>query len=153
MNTFTKWFLLNAVVVTACFLAEQKKLFSMMIKADSSYICISIMTLYVFISAFVGKLSYKADKTLSPEEKQDIFKKLDVGWFCAEHFFSLGLLGTVIGLCLATGSELSGSSSTKQIVDLLKVGLHTAYYTTVCGIVFSIPVQVQLMIVKYKLEK
>ena len=39
-----------------------------------------------------------------------------------------------------------------QIVSGLKIGLNTAFYTTVCGIVFSLPLQVQLMILKHKLE-
>ena len=40
-----------------------------------------------------------------------------------------------------------------EIVAGLKEGLNTAFYTTVCGIVFSLPLQVQLMILKFKLDK
>ena len=70
----------------------------------------------------------------------------------AEHFFSLGLLGTIIGLILATEGSLDSSVPTAQIVAGLKQGLNTAFYTTVCGIVFSLPLQVQLMILKFRLE-
>ena len=75
-----------------------------------------------------------------------------LGWFAAEHFFSLGLLGTIIGLVLATQGSLDSSMPLNQIVSGLKIGLNTAFYTTVCGIVFSLPLQVQLMILKHKLE-
>jgi len=40
-----------------------------------------------------------------------------------------------------------------EIVAGLKTGLNTAFYTTICGIVFSIPLQIQLMILKYELEQ
>ena len=87
------------------------------------------------------------------KELNYLSKRSDVGWFAAEHFFSLGLLGTIIGLILATQGSLDSSVPTAQIVAGLKKGLNTAFYTTVCGIVFSLPLQVQLMILKFKLEK
>ena len=47
MTTFTKWFLLNAVVFTALFFAEQKGAITLMIKNDVSHITILIMGLYL----------------------------------------------------------------------------------------------------------
>ena len=158
MTTFTKWFLLNAVMVTAIFFAEQKGLISAMIQADLSHISILIMFLYVSVSALVGRLCYLSDKISkdnSVKKKKELdylTKRSDVGWFAAEHFFSLGLLGTIIGLILATEGSLDSSVPTAQIVAGLKQGLNTAFYTTVCGIVFSLPLQVQLMILKFRLE-
>ena len=159
MTTFTKWFLLNAVILTAIFFAEQEKLLSIMIEGDLSHISVLIMSLYVFMSAFVGRLCYLSDKmskgsrTERVKEKDYLAKRADVGWFAAEHFFSLGLLGTIIGLILATQGSLDSSTPTSEIVAGLKKGLNTAFYTTVCGIVFSLPLQIQLMILKFKLEK
>ena len=158
MTTFTKWFLLNAVMVTAIFFAEQKGLISTMVEADLSHISILIMFLYVCISGLVGRLCYlsdrlsKDDAAKKKKELDYLTKRSDVGWFAAEHFFSLGLLGTIIGLILATEGSLDSSVPTAQIVAGLKQGLNTAFYTTVCGIVFSLPLQVQLMILKFRLE-
>jgi len=64
----------------------------------------------------------------------------------------LGLLGTIVGLVFATQGSLDSSLPTSEIVGGLKEGLNTAFYTTVCGIVFSLPLQIQLMILKFKLE-
>lgn len=159
MNTFTKWFLLNAVMFTAVFFAEQKKAISSIIENDLSHIAVLIMFLYICVSGFIGRLCYLSDKmsednvTKKKKEKEYLVKRADVGWFAAEHFFSLGLLGTIIGLIIATEGSLDSSMPTSQIVSGLKEGLNTAFYTTVCGIVFSLPLQVQLMILKFKLEK
>jgi len=156
MTTFTKWFLLNAVVLTALFLAEQREAISTMVKNDVSHITILIMVLYVLVSLYVGKLCYLADK-INKKRKQDardyLAKRSDVGWFAAEHFFSLGLLGTIFGLCVATTTNLSDTAPVAQVVAGLKEGLNTAFYTTICGIIFSLPLQVQLMILKFKLEE
>ena len=155
MNTFTKWFLLNAVMFTAVFFAEQKSAVSTIIKNDLSYISILIMFLYVCVSAFVGRLCYLSDKINIKKEKEAkvyLTKRADIGWFAAEHFFSLGLLGTIVGLVIATEGSLDSTMPLSEIVSGLKQGLNTAFYTTVCGIVFSLPLQVQLMILKFKLE-
>ena len=155
MTTFTKWFLLNAVMLTAIVLVEQKGMVSTVIKNDLSYISILIMVLYILVSAYIGRLCYLADrikKKRKREAEENLMMRAELGWFAAEHFFSLGLLGTIIGLVLATQGSLDSSMPLNQIVSGLKIGLNTAFYTTVCGIVFSLPLQVQLMILKHKLE-
>ena len=155
MTTFTKWFLLNAVMLTAVFFAEQNGAISTIVKNDLSYISILIMVLYVVFSVYVGKLCYLADKINKNREKdarEFLRKRSHVGWFAAEHFFSLGLLGTIIGLVFATDGSLDSSIPISEMVSGLKEGLNTAFYTTVCGIVFSLPLQVQLMILKIKLD-
>ena len=158
MNTFTKWFLVNAVMGTAIFFAEQKDALSTIIKNDLSYISILIMALYVLVSLYIGRLCYLSDKMSTRKEKRHkekeyLTKRADLGWFSAEHFFSLGLLGTIVGLIFATSGSLDSSLPVGEIVSGLKEGLNTAFYTTVCGIIFSLPLQVQLMILKFKLDE
>jgi hypothetical protein len=155
MNTFTKWFLLNAVVLTAFFFAETKGAISLMIKNDVSFLTVVIMSLYVIVSGWVGRLCYLADKIegRKPYTRAQLSKHAEAGWFAAEHFFSLGLLGTVFGLCVATSTSLTEGNEISDIVSGLKTGLNTAFYTTICGIVFSLPLQVQLIILRFKLEE
>ena len=119
MTTFTKWFLVNAVMLTALFLAEQKDIISAIIKNDLSRISILIISLYILMSAYIGRLSYLSDKinkNKEDEAKEFLSKRAEVGWFAAEHFFSLGLLGTIIGLVIATDGNLDSSLQTSQIV-------------------------------------
>ena len=156
MSTFIRWFLLNAVILTAIFFAETNGVISLMIKNDVSYLTIVIMFLYVVVSIMVGRLCYLSDKIKEGREreaKRHLSRRAELGWFAAEHFFSLGLLGTVIGLCLATSTNLNEQAQVGDIVAGLKVGLNTAFYTTICGIVFSLPLQLQLIILRFKLEE
>ena len=62
MTTFTKWFLLNAVMITAVYFAETKGAISLMVSNDVSHLTIVIMVLYVAISGMVGRLCFLADK-------------------------------------------------------------------------------------------
>ena len=114
------------------------------------------MVLYVAVAGYIGRLCFLADKIREEKKLQaraHLSKRADVGWFAAEHFFSLGLLGTIVGLVFATEGSLDAALPSSEIVAGLKEGLNTAFYTTVCGIVFSLPLQVQLMILKLKLEE
>ena len=152
MTTFTKWFLLVAVTGTALFFAEMKGAFSLIIQNDKSYLALLIMTLFAGMTFRVGQLCFLAD-VAKDKEKDVLSKKAELGWFTAEHFFSFGLLGTIIGLVLATGGSLDGSNPVSEIVAGLKTGLNTAFYTTICGIVFSILLQLQLLVLKNGLKK
>jgi hypothetical protein len=156
MKTLTKWFLINAVFLTAAFFAETQGALSLMIKNDVSYLTVVIMSLYVVMSCLVGRLCFLSDKINQGREKEarrHLSKRAEVGWFTAEHFFSLGLLGTVFGLCVATSTSLNEGSEVSDIVSGLKTGLNTAFYTTICGIAFSLPLQIQLMVLRFKLEE
>ena len=156
MTTFTKWFLINAVVLTAIFFAEQKQIISNIITNDQSYLSIVIMSLYVIMSGYVGRLCFLSNKMNQRKKKEatdHLKRKSEIGWFAADHFFSLGLLGTIIGLTISTHGSMDSSMTTSQIVAGLKAGLNTAFYTTLCGIIFSLPLQVQLMVLKHGLDE
>tara|TARA_B100000686_G_C16421960_1_gene777646 strand:- start:137 stop:565 length:429 start_codon:yes stop_codon:yes gene_type:complete len=141
-----------AVTMTGLFFAEQKGAISLIIQNDKSYLALAIMGLFVSISAYVGSLAYHAD-VAKDEQKKQLIDKSNIGWFCAEHFFSLGLLGTIIGLVLATGGSLDGAKPVSEIVDGLKKGLNTAFFTTICGIVFSLLLQLQLLVLQSGLRR
>ena len=152
MTTFTKWFILTAVTGTALFFAEMKGALSLIVQNDKSYLALLIMILFSAMTLRVGQLCYHTD-VAKEDEKNDLNKKAELGWFTAEHFFSFGLLGTIIGLVLATGGSLDGDKPVNEIVAGLKTGLNTAFYTTICGIVFSILLQLQLLILKNGIKK
>ena len=152
MTTFTKWFLLVAVTGTGLFFAEAKGAISLIVQNDKSFLALLIMLLFTVMTVRVGQLSFLSD-VAKDDEKKELNKKAELGWFTAEHFFSFGLLGTIIGLVLATGGSLDGAKPVSEIVAGLKTGLNTAFYTTICGIVFSILLQLQLLVLKNGLKK
>lgn len=153
MTTFTKWFLLIAVTGTGLFFAETQGALSLIVKNDKSYLALLIMILFTIFSVRIGQLSFESDLIKKDKDKDELNRKAELGWFTAEHFFSFGLLGTIIGLVLATGGSLDGTKPVSEIVAGLKTGLNTAFYTTICGIVFSILLQLQLLVLKNGLKK
>ena len=152
MTTFTKWFLLTAVTVTALFFAEMRGALSLIIQSDQSYLALLIMALFSLMTVRVGVLAYHAD-VANDEQKKELNNRARLGWFTAEHFFTLGLLGTIIGLVIATSGSLDAANPVSEIVAGLKAGLNTAFFTTICGIVFSLLLQFQLLILQDGIKK
>jgi putative copper export protein len=151
-STFVKWFILVGITTTALFLGEQKGALSLIITNDASYISILIMSLFVGMSIFLGVLAYHSD-TANTEERAKLLKRTEVAHFAADHMFTLGLLGTMIGLCMATSGSLVTDTVVKDIVAGLKTGLNTSFYTTIAGLVFSLLLQLQLLVLKGGLEE
>ena len=84
------------------------------------------MALYVVVSIYIGRLCYLSDKINKKREKaakEYLKERSELGWFSAEHFFSLGLLGTIIGLIISTQGSLDSSFPTSEIVAILKYNL------------------------------
>lgn len=152
MNCFIKIFLLNVVTITALFYAETQGALSLIISNDASYLSILIMLLYIGCTLFLGRIAFNAD-VAKKEEKCKLLKETNVGHFIAEHLISLGLLGTIVGLCLATSNSLVEGAVVNEIVAGLKEGLSIAFYTTICGLVFSMLLQLQLLIIGKELEE
>jgi hypothetical protein len=152
MITFIKLFLLNAVILTGLVFAEFQGALSLIIRNDASYISILIMSLYVGMTVFIGILAYKSD-VVNQEGKDKLLKQSETAYFTADHMFTLGLLGTIIGLCIATSGSLVDNLSVTDIVAGLKTGLNVSFYTTLCGIVFSLLLQLQLLVLKKDLEE
>lgn len=152
MNCFIKIFLLNVVTLTALFYAQTQGAITHIISNDASYLSILIMTLYVGTTVFLGHIAFNTD-TANKEEKYKLLKKTNIGHFVAEHTISLGLLGTVIGLAIATSNSLVENAVVNEIVSGLKEGLSVAFYTTISGLVCSMLLQLQLLIIGKELEE
>src|SRR6478752_5628463 len=125
MKTFTKLFLLNAVVVTSLFFSYQQGLLQQVFEHDKSYMTTVILVIYAYMSFYVAKLGKELDRMKLPlgrKESDYIEKKLKLSWFVSGQFFNLGMIGTVIGFCITMAASLTPSGDTNAIVSELKVG-------------------------------
>ena len=150
--------LLNAIIFTALFFAQTRGALTIIVENDISKLSVLIMSLYVLISGYVGHLCYlsdhMSDKNSKTRKKKRLSTKKSKYWLVrCRAFLSLGLLGTIFGLCVATSTNLDSTAPLGQIVAGLKKGLNTAFYTTICGIIFSLPLQAQLLILGFKVDK
>lgn len=148
---FIKWFIVFAVIMTLSLIAAHFGLFTLIFAADASYISFLICVLFLISSLITGKLSY--DMSNEKIELVRIKRKLKLLNFISESFFTLGLLGTIIGFCLMMSSSLTATIGVAEIITQLKIGSSTALYTTLVGICASLALQIQVFLIECDLVK
>lgn len=153
-NLFIKWFIIFSCILTGGIIAGALGLFRTVIAADVSHLTQIITALFLACSWQVGKISYdlsKDDQSLVHNRTgitTKLKRKLKFLEFMADSFFTLGLMGTIIGFCYMMRGTLNESADVSTIIAQLKVGSSTKLFTTLAGIVSSLLLQFQLLIVK-----
>lgn len=111
---------------------------------DTTKISVLIIALYIIASLFVGKLSYENSKNKIVEERTEI------AWFISETMLTLGMIGTVAGFIMMLGGsfaeiDASNPETLKSALVAMALGMSTALYTTLVGLVCSQVLKIQLV--------
>jgi len=145
-SIFVQWFITFAAIVSILSIAAYAGVFSLIYKSDISKITLIIGSLFTVGSLFAGKLSFDIGK--KKVSICDINKKLRILYFLEQAFFSLGLLGTIIGFCIMMQGTLNAAVDPNQIIAQLKVGSSTKLYATMCGLVSYLLLQLQVLVIE-----
>lgn len=156
MKNFTRWFITFAATLTGFYFAQTKNIFNVFFENDISYICLIVTVLFFVFSVFVGVLAYKVDKLIDfcgwGTKLIEINRQLDIAKYFSEAFLLFGLLGTLIGLSFSMYGALSEINDVKSIINQLKVGCSTAFYTTIVGMVASFLLSLQIFVLEYDIK-
>ena len=103
------------------------------------------IALWVGTSAVIGYSSYTS-KT-----------NYDTPWFVAESCMTVGMIGTVIGFILMLGSSFadldpSNIESMREVITDMAAGMSTALLTTLTGLIASLFLKVQIVVLEYENE-
>lgn len=138
---FIRWWLMNAVIILIGFICWKFRLFHEIYHKDSSFLCFAIMLIFIFTSAYNGRLAnnISSDKNIS--------KKLELSWFISELCLALGMIGTVVGfiqmLAGFASLNVSNISSVQTMIVSMSYGMSTALYTTLVGLIFGNIIKLQ----------
>ena len=74
----------------------------------------------------------------------------DTPWFIAESCMTVGMIGTVIGFIIMLGSSFAeidpgNIESMRQVIIELALGMSTALLTTLCGLIASLFIKIQIV--------
>ena len=144
MTMFLRWWLLFCTSIAAMFIVHAFGFTQALLDNDMTRLSFVIITLFFGSSIFVGYETYKKSKGKSVESGTNI------AWFVTEMMLALGMIGTVIGFILMLGSSfeslnVSDTTSVKTALTDMALGMSTALYTTLVGLVCSQALKVQLV--------
>jgi hypothetical protein len=111
---------------------------------DKTKISFLIMVLYLLGTLYVGARIYRKESGAQIDHT-----KTNGIWFVAEQFLSLGLIGTVIGFIIMLTSifsvDLSDTGNYSLLITNMLVGMGTALWTTLTGLIASMMLKNQIV--------
>ena len=144
MKSVLKWWLIFCLIVLGigtCFYFDVHKSLH---ESDITRLSYLIISIFLCTSIWIGTKTYKVGIL------QDYEQKSDVGWFISESCLALGMVGTVTGFLIMLGTAFANVDVTNAItlqnaLSDMAVGMSTALWTTLVGLVCSLLIKVQLV--------
>ena len=144
MKSLLKWWLIFCLTLlglcTCVYFNIHKDLYA----ADVTRLSFLIISIFTCTSIWIGTKTYKVGI------QQDYNQKSDVGWFISESCLALGMVGTVTGFLIMLGTafanvDVTNAATLQQALSDMAVGMSTALWTTLVGLVSSLIIKVQLV--------
>ena len=144
MKSILKWWLIFCLTLvgmcTCVYFNIHKELYA----ADVTRLSFLIISIFTCTSIWIGMKTYKVGI------QQDYDQRSDVGWFISESCLALGMVGTVTGFLIMLGTafanvDVSNAVTLQQALSDMAIGMSTALWTTLVGLVCSLIIKVQLV--------
>ena len=144
MKSVLKWWLIFCMTILGigvCFYFDVHK---NLYESDITRLSFLILIIFGCTSIWIGSLTYRVGIL------QDYNQKSDVGWFVAESCLALGMVGTVTGFLIMLGTafenvDVSNAITLQNALSDMAIGMSTALWTTLVGLICSLIIKVQLV--------
>ena len=138
MKALLRWWLIFCLTILAGGIAIYFDIHKELYKADQTKISFLILTIFILTSIWIGVVTKLLDRTV------------ELGWFIAEACLALGMIGTVTGFLLMlngafTQIDLSNPTTIQNSLVNMALGMSTALYTTLTGLICSLALKIQLV--------
>ena len=138
MKALLRWWLIFCLIILAGGIAIYFDIHKELYKADQTKISFLILTIFILTSIWIGVVTKLQDRTV------------ELGWFIAEACLALGMIGTVTGFLLMlngafTQIDLSNPTTIQNSLVNMALGMSTALYTTLTGLICSLALKIQLV--------
>ena len=144
MKSLLKWWLIFCLTLIGLGASVHFGIHKHLYESDVTRLSYVILFIFACTSIWIG------GKTYQVSVKEDYSQSSEVGWFIAESCLALGMVGTVTGFLLMLGTafanvDVSNAATLQQALSDMAVGMSTALYTTLVGLVSSLIIKDQLV--------
>ncbi len=138
MKALLRWWLIFCLSILAGGIAIYFNLHTELYQSDQTKISFLILTIFFLTSIWIGVITKLQDRTA------------ELGWFIAEACLALGMIGTVTGFLLMLNGafadiDLSNPTTIQTSLTKMALGMSTALYTTLTGLICSLVLKIQLV--------
>ena len=147
---FFRWWLFICLLIIGTYFGLHFDIFSTIFDTDKTYLSSVISILFIGSTILTGYRTWLFNY-------RNIFTDTKLGWFCGEVMFSLGMIGTLIGFILVFGDalahiDLENQDNKVKIIADMGIGISTAIYTTLAGLVGTVLLWIQLINLEYGID-
>ena len=144
MKSLLKWWLIFCITLLGLCICVYFNIHKDLYTADVTRLSFLIISIFICTSIWIGSKTYKVGV------QQDYDQQSDVGWFISESCLALGMVGTVTGFLIMLGTafenvDVSNAATLQQALSDMAIGMSTALWTTLVGLVTSLIIKVQLV--------
>ena len=146
MKLLLQWWLLLCLIIFGVGVGIYYNMHNVIYDSDLTKLTIVIGVIFTISSFVVGLKVYL-------REIKETIVSFDKQWFLSETMVSLGMVGTVIGFIVMLVTvfselEMANVESMKQSLVFMAEGMGTALWTTLIGLICSILLKAQLVLVE-----
>ena len=144
MSTLLRWWLIYCLSIISLVVSYYLGFFAELLEKDITKLSFVIIAIYLVASIYIGKISYDKDKN------KNVDRGVYIGYYVYDLLPILGLIGTVIGFIFMFGDSfvtinIEDTQTVKDALIAMAVGISTALYTTLIGMIFSEIIKLQLI--------
>jgi hypothetical protein len=159
---FLKWWLFISAVMAAAAYLYLTGLFNLLWDGDATKLSFVLLPLFLFMSIWCGYKTWTLSVFLdSNKTEKYIVEKIEhlmeVGWFTSDLCLSIGMMGTVIGFIMMLSGfaqvDVEDMATVQGMIKGLGVGMSTALYTTLTGLVCSALLKIQYFNLSQAIDK
>ena len=149
---FLKWWLFIILITFFSIFCFFNGILQTVWDNDVTKISFVIIFLFYIQSIICGFYTWSFGAIIGPKRKglyriRHLKEKAEAGWFMSDLFLSLGMIGTVIGFISMLGGfaslDVDNTQTVQELISNLGLGMSTALYTTLVGLVCSISLKIQ----------
>ena len=151
-----RWWFLVCTQAALGTVAYHFNFFHHLYREDITRIGFIILTILVLTTLWLGKKVYSLKSKWAGVE--EAIEQFSSGWFIAESCLVLGLIGTVTGFILMLGTaftelDVTNITSVQNALVKMSLGMSTALYTTLVGLISSLIIKIQLVAIERQIER
>jgi|TARA_B110001454_G_scaffold212772_1_gene229972 hypothetical protein len=149
LKALLRWWLIFCLSVLAGGVAIYFNLHIDLYHGDQTKISFLILAVFILTSGWIGWCTKKSNYQS---------QYIDTGWFISEACLALGMIGTVTGfLLMLSGAfadiDLANTATIQTALSKMALGMSTALYTTLVGLICSLTLKIQLVNVENEIQR